>query len=140
MKIKILFGIIGVLGAAVGILPLSVYHFIEMAGRSDHTAMACHTANQTATVIGIGIAAIVIIGPFILKKTHVFISALLGAGGIAVLAVPQTFDVCPSVDMACRYLTMPSLTMLGSLIIILSIILIAAQAIAMSRSLLHEQR
>lgn len=130
MKGKILYFIIGVLGVMAAIIPLTVYHFIEMAGRDDHVTMACHTANRTAAGIGVVIAVVVFIFPVLKNIKNMAVSVLLLASGIALFAVPRVFRLCGSVDMPCRYLTKPTLTALGSMIVILSLVLIARQAVS----------
>ena len=130
MKGKILYGIIGILGAITAIIPLTVYHFIEMAGSHEHMAMACHTANGVATVVGVVIVSVVIIMMFFRKTNNAVVPVLPLTGGIAVCAVPRIFRLCASMDMACRYLTKPTLTLLGSAIIILSLVLLVRQVVS----------
>ena len=141
---KVLYGIIGILGAAAAVLPLMVYHCIEMADFDPNAALECHTADQSgmvchsavvaAAVTGIVIAALVIVVPFLLKIANIAVSALMLAGGIAVYAVPRVVPLCSSARLACRYLTKPVLTSLGSTIILLSLALIAVQLIMIRKA------
>ena len=132
-KAKILYGIIGILGAAVAIVPLSVYYFIETAGMHN-MAMGCYTACIAATVVGVIIAAAAVVSLFFNNtKAKVAVPALLFAAGIAACAVPRTFRLCGSAEMACRYITKPTLTFFGSAIIILSLVLLAAQVISIRK-------
>ena len=133
MKGKTLYCIIGILGVVVAIMPLTVYHLIEMAGRDDHMVMACHAANGAATGVGAAIVAAVVIAIVFRNIKNAVVSALLLAGGIAVFAVPRVFRLCGSMDMACRYLTKPTLTAAGSVIVILSLVLLVRQAVANRR-------
>jgi len=140
LKGKSLYGIIGILGLAAAVIPLTVYHFIEMADfdpnaalechNADKTGMLCHSAIVAATVTGIVITALVVVFPFFLKIANIAVSALLLSGGIAVYAAVRVFPLCSSVKLACRYLTKPVLTSLGSAIIILSLALITVQFIS----------
>jgi FtsH-binding integral membrane protein len=103
-----------------------------MAGMNN-MAMACHTACVAATVIGAVIAVAVVSLFFSNTKASVAVSALLFAGGIAVCAAPRIFRLCGSADMACRYITKPTLTFLGSTIIILSCVLFMVQVISIRK-------
>ena len=142
-KGKILYGIIGILGAVAAVIPLTVYHFIEMADfdpnaalechNAYNTGMLCHTAVVAAAVAGIVIAALVVLLPFLFKIANIAVSALLLSGGAAVYAAPRVFTLCSSTRFACRYLTKPVLTSLGSAIIILSLALIAVQFISIRK-------
>ena len=121
MKGKILYSIIGVLGAVAAIVP-----FI---GKCPST-MACHTASLAAAGIGLVIVAIIVIFPFIKNVKNPVVSALLLAGGIGTFAVPRIFRLCPSMNMACRNLMTPSLTVLGAAIMILSLTLLVRGMVA----------
>jgi len=128
-----LYGVIGVLGVFIAIIPFAVYRLIEMAGNHGHMAMACVAANRAAAGTGAVIAAIVIIFPFARNIRNMAVSALLAACGIAAVAVPRIFPLCGSADMACRYLTKPTLTVLGSAIITLSLALLAGHLVSRRR-------
>ena len=124
MKGKILYGIIGVLGAAIAIIPLTV---------CTQMVMACHTAKWAATFIGIAIIAIVVVFPVFRNIKNIAVSILLLVGGIAAFAVPRVFRLCGSPEMACRFLMSPMLTFFGSVIIILSLALLVRQAACKSK-------
>ena len=124
MKGKILYGIIGVFGIAIAIIPLTV---------CTHMVMACHTAKWAATFIGSTMTAIVLVFPVLKNIKNSTVSAFLLAGGIAAFVVPRAFRLCGSPEMACRFLMSPMLTFLGSLIIILSLVLLVRQAASKSK-------
>jgi hypothetical protein len=122
---KILYGVIGLLGAAAAVLPLAIYHFVETAGMGGmHSmAMACEKACVAEAVVGAAITAIAVASLFVKNaKLSVASSAVLLIGGIAAIAVPSLIGFCESEEMACRYITAPTLAILGSVIIVLSVV------------------
>jgi hypothetical protein len=138
-KVSILYGVIGVFGTAAAILPLAVYHLIETAGSSGMSgmhgmAMACEKTCTAMTVIGAVIAVIAIVSLF-LKNTKLSIgsSALLLVGGVAEIIAPKAIGLCKSSDMACNYLTAPTLAILGSLIIVLSVVRLISSAVVLRK-------
>jgi len=139
-KVNVLYVVIGVLGAIAAILPLAVYHLIETAGSSGMSgmhgmAMACEMTCTAMTVIGAVIAVIAIVSIFF-KNTKLSIgsSALLLAGGVAEIIAPKAIGLCKSPDMACKYLTAPTLAILGSLIIVLSVVRLISSAVALRKA------
>ncbi|MDR3288805.1 MAG: DUF4418 family protein [Peptococcaceae bacterium] len=122
-KNKVLYGVIGLLGAVAAVLPLAIYHFVETAGMSGMhgMAMACEKACIAEAVVGAAIVVIAIASLFIKNaKLGVASSAVLFAGGIAAIATPSFIGLCESEEMACRYITAPTLAILGAAIIVLS--------------------
>ncbi|MDR3277745.1 MAG: DUF4418 family protein [Oscillospiraceae bacterium] len=122
-KSKVLYGAIGLLGAAAAVFPLAIYHLVETAGMGGmHSmAMTCERACVAETFVGAAIAVIAIASLFIKNaKLGVASSAVLLAGGIAAIAAPSLIGLCESEEMACRYITAPTLAILGSAIIVLS--------------------
>lgn len=136
-KGKILYAVIGVLGAAAAIIPLAIYHFVETAGMAGmhRMAMACERACFAETLVGAAIAVIAVASLFIKNtKLSVASSAILLVGGVAAIATPSIIGLCESEAMACRYITAPTLAILGSAIIVLSIIRFATGIIAIHRA------
>jgi hypothetical protein len=124
-KGRIIYLIIGALGVVAAVMPLSVYHFIEMASAHNmggmSMSMACQSACAASVVIGAVIAAVAILSLFGKNtKLEIGSSALLLVGGVAVIVAPRILGFCSGADMACRYLTAPTLTLLGAAIIVLS--------------------
>jgi hypothetical protein len=119
------------LGAVVAVLPLTIYHFVETAGMHG-MAMSCETACIAETVIG---AVIVIVAAASLflgnAKLGVGASAVLLAGGIAAIAAPRLIGLCDMPDMACHLITLPTVTIVGAIIIILALARLIAGAIAL---------
>jgi hypothetical protein len=139
-KANVLYGVIGVLGAIAAILPLAVYHLIETAGSGGMSgmhgmAMACEKTCTAMTVIGAVIVLIAIISLFFKNtKLNIGSSVLLLAGGIAEITAPKAIGLCKSADMACNYLTAPTLAILGSLIIVLSAVKLISGAVALRKA------
>jgi hypothetical protein len=125
-KGKIIYGVIGVLGAVAAVLPLAVYHFVETAGTAGmhgmSMAMACEKACIVETLVGAAIVIIALASLFVKNaKSGVAGSAALLIGGVAAIATPSLVGLCESEEMACRYLTAPSLAILGSAIVVLAL-------------------
>ncbi|GHV09136.1 hypothetical protein FACS1894217_12740 [Clostridia bacterium] len=134
---KALSVIIGVLGLVAAILPLTIYHLVETAGGMEgmHMAMDCQAACTAEVFVGAAIAAIAVLSLFIKDlKISLGGSALLLVGGVSAIAVPNLIGFCKSEEMACRYITQPTLTVIGVLIIALSLGKIATGIIALRRS------
>jgi len=126
MKGKILYLIIGLSGAMTAIIP-----FIN----ACPSGMACHTAKWAATLVGavIVILSALVFLPFIRKIKNPAISVLLLICGIETVVFPRIFRLCGSMEMACRYLFKPALTILGSVIIILSLAVLIKQIVSNRR-------
>ncbi|MDR2650208.1 MAG: DUF4418 family protein [Clostridiales bacterium] len=134
VKGKILHIVIGALGAAVAMIPLAIYNLVEIAGMHG-MAMACERACVAETFVGAAIAAIAVASLFVKNaKLSVASSAMLLAGGVAAIATPSIIGLCESEAMACRYITTPTLAILGSAIIALSIIRLATGILAIRRA------
>jgi len=132
---KIRYGVVAALGAAAAVIPLYVYHFVEAVGMHHGTAMECEAACIAATAAGGATAAAAITGLFLRGgKANVAASSVLLAGGVATAAVPQFIGFCASEHMACRYITAPTLAILGAAIIFLSIIQLASGIINARRT------
>jgi len=118
---------ISVFGIISAIVPLTVYNFVEMADSGMHSmeamSMACVTSCVTATVIGAAVTLIAIASLFIKNtKVNLINSLLLAAGGVSIIAAPLALGLCKSKDMACRYITQPTLGILGGAITALALI------------------
>ncbi|MCL2382200.1 MAG: DUF4418 family protein [Treponema sp.] len=124
MKGKNLYGVVGVLAAVVAVVPLTVCGFVQTVGRRGGTGMGCHTAVIVASSVGIAIVAAVVILAFIMNVKSIAVPAGLLAGGVAAFAVPRALPLCPSVTMGCRVLMLPTLTLLGPAIVIMSLALV----------------
>jgi hypothetical protein len=138
-KSNVLYGIIAFLAAAAAVIPIAVLKLIETAG-SHHghgmaMKMACETTCNVSAVLGAALAAIAVVSIFVKNaKLSIGGCALLVAGGIGVIIVPRVFGLCSAADMACRYLTAPTLSVLGSLIIVLSLARLVLQVISLGKS------
>ena len=131
VKGRAILTVIGVLGAAVSTLPLTVYRFVETAGMHRMSmGMACEKACLTETVVG-GVVTAAAVFSFFAKngKINAVSSAILLAGGIAAIVTPSFIGLYKGKEMACRYITAPTLTVLGSAIIILVLIRIISSLI-----------
>jgi hypothetical protein len=133
-KSKVLYGAIAGLGAVTAVFPFAIYHLVETAG-SEAMAMACESACIAEALVGAVIALIAIASLFIQNaKLGLSASAALLAGGVAAIAVPQLIGFCKSEEMACRYITAPTLAILGSAIIVLAGVKLVTGALALRRS------
>jgi hypothetical protein len=133
-KGKALYGLIGILGIVAAVLPLAIYHFVETAGMKG-MAMDCESACLAETFVGAAITAIAVVSLFIKNaKLSLAGSSALLAGGIATIAVPQLIGFCKSDQMACRYLTAPTLTVIGVAIIALALVRVVSGLIALRRT------
>jgi hypothetical protein len=93
--------------------------------------MTCEKACVAAAVVG-AVTAIVAIASLFFKKPKLSVcgSAALLAGGVAAIVVPRSFGFCAHGDMACRYITAPTLAILGGAIVILSIVRLISDLLA----------
>ena len=123
MKGKTLYLIIGLSGALTAIIP-----FIN----ACPSGMACHTAKWAATLVGVVIVilSVLVFLPFMGKIKNPAVSVLLLICGIETVIIPRIFRLCGSMEMSCRYLFKPALTILGSVIIILSIVIFIKQMVS----------
>ncbi|MDR1021532.1 MAG: DUF4418 family protein [Synergistaceae bacterium] len=140
-KSKALYGVIGALVAAAATIPLAIYHFVEMAGmKGMHRmpmamTMDCERACMMEAVVGAAIVVISIASLFLKNaKLSAASSAMLLVSGIAAIAVPHAIGLCKSEEMACRYITAPTLAILGSAIIVLSLVRLTADVIVIRRA------
>jgi hypothetical protein len=134
-KGKLLYMVIGIFGAAAAVIPIGIYHLVETAGTHGMHAMpmtmACERACFAELFVGAAIAAIAIASMFVKNaKLNAAGSALLLTGGVAAIALPSVIGLCESETMACRYITAPTLTVLGAIIIILSLIRLVSDVMA----------
>lgn len=121
-RTKIIFGVTAFLGAVTAVLPQAVYHFVEVAGMHMGMNMACYEACISATVIGAIVTVIALGGLFIKNsKASLASSGLLLAGGILTIVIPRFNGYCEMHSMACRAITEPTLLLLGTSIIVLSV-------------------
>jgi hypothetical protein len=140
---KKFYGVIAVLGAVVAAFPLAIYHFVETAGNSGGHGMAmhgmamsmmCETACVAATFVGAAIAVIAIVSLFLQNsKAKIASSAALLIGGVAAIAAPRAIGFCESSGMACRYITAPTLSILGSVIIVLAAVRLVSETLAVRK-------
>ncbi|MDR3270503.1 MAG: DUF4418 family protein [Peptococcaceae bacterium] len=136
---KVIFSVIAALGAIAAVFPLAIYYLVETAGsHSMHgmpMAMACEKACIAATMIGAVITVIAIAALFVQNAfLSIGMSVTLLIGGVAAIAVPRFIGFCTSADMACRYLTVPTLGILGGAIIVLSVVKLAKGTWTLRRS------
>lgn len=126
-RTKIIFVVTAFLGAITAVLPQAVY-LKETAGMHMGTHMMCYMGCLSATVIGT-IVAVIAIGAVFIKNARISLAAsgLLFFGGILTIIVPKFNGYCQMENMACREITEPSLTLLGVLIILLSIVQILSE-------------
>jgi hypothetical protein len=139
-KDKLLYTVIGILGAAAAVIPLAIYHLVETAGAHGMrgmamTAMACERACIAEAFAGAAITAIAIASMFIRNtKLSAASSAVLLASGAAAIAIPSLVGLCESEAMACRYITAPTLTVLGIVIIVLALIRLVSDIAAIRKA------
>jgi hypothetical protein len=135
-KSNVLYGIIAVLAAAVAVIPFSVLKLIETKGmHGQGMKMACETTCLIATVLGAALVVVAVVSLFVKNvKVNVGGSAFLLAGGIGVIIVPHVFGLCKAADMACRYITLPTLSILGGAIIVLSLARLVSLALFLRKT------
>jgi hypothetical protein len=136
VKGKTLFIVIAILGAAAAVLPLVIYSAIETASMHMGDArMQCYSACVAETIIGV-VIALIALGSLFLKSSRLSLtsSAALLVGGIAAIVVPRALGFCEHEAMACRYITAPTLAIIGSAIIILSAVKLSSGILAIRKS------
>ncbi|MDR2665744.1 MAG: DUF4418 family protein [Oscillospiraceae bacterium] len=141
-KDRATFAVIGALGIAAATIPYAVYRLIETAGgggmpamRGMTMSMDCQDACAAAAAVGAAVAAVAIAAMFFKSiKLRLGGSIALLAGGAAVIAVPRIAGFCESAGMACRYITEPTLAILGGAIIALSAVRTASAALALRKA------
>lgn len=140
-KGKILYGVIAILGLSAAILPLTIYRYMETASMKMDDAhmgnahMDCFAACLAGTIIGAAIAVIAAASLFFKNiKLEVSSSAALFTGGFALIIVPRILGFCAHEDMACRYITAPTLAILGCAVIILSLVRLVSGALAIRKA------
>jgi hypothetical protein len=125
------------LGVAVAIVPLAIYNLIETADMHGMhgMAMACEGVCTASAVMGAGIA-VAAAASLIFKNAKLGLTAstTLLVGGVAVIVVPRVIGFCESADMACRYITEPTLAILGSAIIVLSLVRLVTGVVAIRKA------
>jgi hypothetical protein len=136
---RALYGIISVLGLAAAVIPLAIYRFVESAGMGEMDgmamAMACETACFAEVFVGAAIAVIALASLFIKSpKIGITSSSLLLVGGVAAISVPSFVGLCESAQMACRTITAPTLTVLGTLIIVLAAVRLISSVITVRKA------
>jgi|GEM_PF-7034108 len=118
---KSLSGVIGIIGIALAVIPISVYNLIEAKGMMHGMTMACKSSWDATLIIGLLIAIVSFASLFLKsRKTRITCAAAEIIGGIAVIAAPPVIGLCKSDDMACRYITMPTVAILGGAVIVLA--------------------
>jgi hypothetical protein len=135
----VLYGSIAVLGVAAAVFPLAIYRFVESAGMDamDGMAMtmACEKACFAEVFVGAAIAIVALVSFFIENaKLNAVGSSLLLVGGIATIAVPSFVGLCESAQMACRLITAPTLTILGTAIIVLAAVRLISSVVAVRKT------
>ena len=140
-KGKILYGVIAILGLSAAILPLTIYRYMETASMKMDDAhmsnahMDCFAACLAGTIIGAAIAVIAVVALFFKNtKLEVSSSAAQFTGGFALIIVPRILGFCDHEDMACRYITAPTLAILGCAVIILSLVRLVSGVLAIRKA------
>lgn len=96
--------------------------------------MKCEAACTAEAIVGAIIAVIAIASLFVKNpKLSVASSAVLLVGGVAAIAVPRVIGFCESMDMACRYITAPTLAIIGSAIIVLALAKIVSDLLVLRK-------
>lgn len=145
-KGKILYGVIAIFGLSAAILPLTIYRSMETVSMKMDNAhmgnahmgnahMECFAACLAGTIIGAAIAVIAAASLFFKNiKLEVSSSAALFTGGFALIIVPRILGFCAHEDMACRYITAPTLAILGCAVIILSVVRLVSGVLAIRKA------
>ncbi|MDR0814005.1 MAG: DUF4418 family protein [Oscillospiraceae bacterium] len=131
------------LGLATAIIPLTIYHLVETGGMGAMGGMAmdmeCKSACEAETIVGAAITVIAAASLFIKKiKLKLASSLVLILGGVAAIITPRLVGLCTSDEMACRYITAPTVTVLGILIIVLAAAKLLSGVLILHRSALAE--
>ena len=124
---KILGITIIVLGLAIATVPqftdcASQGHFMTVMGKQ--TPMTCHWAARGEIAVGAPLAVIGGVMSFSRRRNGFLALGMLGvvAGGFSMFLPHYIIDTCPGPTMACNTLMRPSLTALGSLTVIGSVV------------------
>jgi hypothetical protein len=141
VKGKALYVAIGILGVVAAVLPLAIYHLVETADTGMgmkmgmKMSMACETACTVETFVGAAIAVVAVISLFIKNlKLSIAGSAVLLVGGVATIAVPSLIGFCKSEEMACRYITEPTLTVIAVIISLFAVIRLVSGVLAIRKA------
>ena len=103
-------------------------HKVNRIGRAKGICLA-------GTIIGAAIAVIAAASLFFKNiKLEVSRSAALFTGGFALIIVPRILGFCAHEDMACRYITAPTLAILGCAVIILSVVRLVSGVLAIRKA------
>jgi uncharacterized membrane protein len=116
---------LAVLGGAVVIAPLAVNRLVENAGAHGMSMpMACDLTARAEIFVGAAILALAILHLALkARRAKIATSVLLALGGLSALLFPTVWTgVCAQHDMACRMITLPSLIVIGILVIIFALI------------------
>lgn len=117
--------IFGALFAIAGLLiAIGPKTFFAVCASDGEMVMKCFYVAQTELAIGIAIALLGV-ELFLLKNSAARIAAsiALGLNGIITILIPNVLiGVCNSEHMHCNAVTKPALTILGALVIVLSVI------------------
>jgi hypothetical protein len=116
-----------VLGLAIAIVPqftdcASQGHFMTVMG--NQVPMTCHWAARGEIAVGAPLMVMGGVMSFSRRRSGFFALGILGvvAGGFTMFLPHYIIDTCPGPTMACNTLMRPSLTALGSLTVIGSVV------------------
>jgi glucose uptake protein GlcU len=122
MKKRLVFGIPPlVIGLLIAIGPQTLFPVCEVMGEM---VMHCHWTAQAELGIGLVIALLGLAGIiFSSKDLRLGLSISLFLNGLLALLVPSVLiGVCPGAHMPCHILTLPALSVLSALLVVISVI------------------
>ena len=103
-----------VLGILIAIAPQTFAHVCAV----KETPMACHYTAQAALGIGIVIVALGIVGLLVSDQTRAGLDLANAVLGVLTIAVPTVLiGVCKGAMMRCHMVTLPTLIVLGVLLV-----------------------
>ncbi|MBT1181322.1 DUF4418 family protein [Bifidobacterium sp. CP2] len=110
-----------VLGALIAVAPQTFAHACQGHGAPG----ACHYSQQAATGIGVAILALGVIALFVEPKVRVGLNIAVIVDAVLLFAVPTVLvGICKGAMMHCRMVMLPTLIVLGVLLVIFAAIAI----------------
>ena len=122
MKKNYIFGVLFVIaGLLIAIGPKTIFSVCSSDGEM---VMKCFYAAKTELAVGIAVSILGIVLVFVKNNAaQIATSIALALDGIITILIPTVLiGVCKSAHMHCNAVTKPALTILGALVIVLSVI------------------
>ncbi|NMM97853.1 DUF4418 family protein [Bifidobacterium olomucense] len=121
-----------VLGALIAIAPQT---FAHACGAHDGMMPACHYSQQAATGIGVVILALGIVALFVKPQVRIGLNIAAVANTLLLFAVPTVLiGICKGAMMHCRMVMLPTLIVLGVLVIVFAAVAIWMDARSAKRA------